>query len=363
MVEQLKGSAPLFHPGWRKENGKDGPELKQWYKEAKEATVYAQVRRLIFELEASSPTVHELCVREGLEEKSDAALQKTLLTPKERKPTAAASKTIVSTVKSFVADSRAPFGGHAPSAPVAEDSDLTPQRPAALLVPKRSPAVDPTQAAAARKRRLDELAGLQQKQQRVVKQQRLQKQLDRSSQGRREPPEETGAASAAALSSGAAASSAPPERKRLVKGAPMSAGAGAGGSSGGATSAPSAPAEHPEHDAPWDSSTNAQAQIGRRLQLYWGGDRKWFKGTITKFNTLTWAAFISYEDGDVKVIPSPRRVRWSLRPACCPALLPASRNAPSSTRSRRRPRPFAVAPHVRGALRVARRQGADGQRG
>ena len=95
MVEQLKGSAPLFHPGWRKENGKDVPELKQWYKEAKEATVYAQVRRLIFELEASSPTVHELCVREGLEEKSDAALQKTLLTPKERKPTAAASKTIV----------------------------------------------------------------------------------------------------------------------------------------------------------------------------------------------------------------------------------------------------------------------------
>ena len=298
MVEELKGKS-LFHASWRKEHGKDGPELKRWFKEAKEATGYDQVRRLIFELEASSPAVHKLCMEYGLEEQSEAALRKTLLPPKERRSATGASKTIMSAVRSFVADTRAPAGGHAPSVPIAEEPQSTPQRSLSAVeaAPKHSPAQDPAEAAAARKRKLDRLAEQQRQQQRAAKQQRLQKQLERSSDSQPEEP----AAEAVAVASASTSAAAVPERKRLVKSASVVTEADGGSKPGATSAAVGPPAEHPEYDEPWNSSTNAKAQIGRRLQLYWGGDRKWFKGRVERFNTATWAAYIHYDDGDVKV--------------------------------------------------------------
>jgi hypothetical protein len=66
----------------------------------------------------------------------------------------------------------------------------------------------------------------------------------------------------------------PLDRRRLSKGA-----------------APSIP-------PPWDTVQNANATLGRSVRLWWGGDRRWYKGEITFVNPTKRTVCIAYTDGE-----------------------------------------------------------------
>lgn len=53
---------------------------------------------------------------------------------------------------------------------------------------------------------------------------------------------------------------------------------------------------------PFDTVAHAQATVGRRIRLWWGGERPpcFYRGEITKINPKTGAAFVVYDDDDRK---------------------------------------------------------------
>ncbi|KOO30015.1 edm2-like protein1 [Chrysochromulina tobinii] len=51
---------------------------------------------------------------------------------------------------------------------------------------------------------------------------------------------------------------------------------------------------------PWDRLEYANAQVGRRVRLYWGGNHMWFKGKIKRVNPKAHTVLILYSDGDEK---------------------------------------------------------------
>jgi len=51
---------------------------------------------------------------------------------------------------------------------------------------------------------------------------------------------------------------------------------------------------------PWDRLEYANAQVGRRVRLYWGGNHMWYKGKIKRVNPKTHTVLIQYSDGDEK---------------------------------------------------------------
>ena len=64
-------------------------------------------------------------------------------------------------------------------------------------------------------------------------------------------------------------------------------------------------------DPPWNTLEGVRSTIGRRVRLYWGGDRKWYKGRITQINEKKHTVFIRYDDGDTKWHPMwTERFEW-----------------------------------------------------
>ena len=51
-------------------------------------------------------------------------------------------------------------------------------------------------------------------------------------------------------------------------------------------------------DAPWTSLQEARTTVGRRVRLWWGGDRKWYKGKIVLVHPTSRHVFIKYDDHD-----------------------------------------------------------------
>ena len=51
-------------------------------------------------------------------------------------------------------------------------------------------------------------------------------------------------------------------------------------------------------DAPWDTLASAQETVGRRVRLYWGGDKKWYNGKIVLVHPTSRQVFIKYDDHD-----------------------------------------------------------------
>ena len=51
-------------------------------------------------------------------------------------------------------------------------------------------------------------------------------------------------------------------------------------------------------DAPWDTLASAQGTVGRRVRLYWGGDKKWYAGKIVLVHPTSRQVFIKYDDHD-----------------------------------------------------------------
>ena len=49
---------------------------------------------------------------------------------------------------------------------------------------------------------------------------------------------------------------------------------------------------------PWSSLSEAQATVGRRVRVYWGGDRRWYGGKIVLIHPTSRQAFIKYDDHD-----------------------------------------------------------------
>ena len=49
---------------------------------------------------------------------------------------------------------------------------------------------------------------------------------------------------------------------------------------------------------PWDTLESAKATVGRRVKLYWGGDRAWYAGCIVLIHPTSRKAFIKYDDHD-----------------------------------------------------------------
>ena len=56
----------------------------------------------------------------------------------------------------------------------------------------------------------------------------------------------------------------------------------------------SAPGIYP----PWDTIEGLRSTIGRRVRVFWAGDRKWFRGKIAQKNRLRHTVYIEYDDGD-----------------------------------------------------------------
>jgi hypothetical protein len=52
--------------------------------------------------------------------------------------------------------------------------------------------------------------------------------------------------------------------------------------------------------APWSHLKSAQRAVGRRLRLYWGGDRKWYSGKVCSVHPRTRAALVQYTDLEEK---------------------------------------------------------------
>ena len=50
------------------------------------------------------------------------------------------------------------------------------------------------------------------------------------------------------------------------------------------------------------SDAEARQMIGKRLKLYWSGDRRWFKGEIVRFRCKRGERMhtVQYDDGDVE---------------------------------------------------------------
>ena len=51
-------------------------------------------------------------------------------------------------------------------------------------------------------------------------------------------------------------------------------------------------------DAPWCSLAEARKTVGRRVRLYWGGDRRWYAGRVVLVHPTTLQVFIKYDDHD-----------------------------------------------------------------
>ena len=51
-------------------------------------------------------------------------------------------------------------------------------------------------------------------------------------------------------------------------------------------------------DPPWDTLASAQETVGRRVRLYWGGDKKWYAGKIVLVHPTSRQVFIKYDDHD-----------------------------------------------------------------
>ena len=49
---------------------------------------------------------------------------------------------------------------------------------------------------------------------------------------------------------------------------------------------------------PWSSLSEAQSTVGKRVRVYWGGDRKWYCGKIVLVHPTSRQVFIKYEDHD-----------------------------------------------------------------
>ena len=53
------------------------------------------------------------------------------------------------------------------------------------------------------------------------------------------------------------------------------------------------------------------AVVGRRVEVWWDGDRQWFSGRIAKFTARTGRHLIAYDDGDEETVDLKRqRLRW-----------------------------------------------------
>ena len=53
------------------------------------------------------------------------------------------------------------------------------------------------------------------------------------------------------------------------------------------------------------------AVVGRRVEVWWDGDRQWFPGRIAKFTARTGRHLIAYDDGDEETVDLKRqRLRW-----------------------------------------------------
>ena len=55
-----------------------------------------------------------------------------------------------------------------------------------------------------------------------------------------------------------------------------------------------------EGSAPWEDLHDLRMTLGRKVKVFWGDDRRWFRGIITNINEQNHKVFISYDDGDVK---------------------------------------------------------------
>ena len=102
-------------------------------------------------------------------------------------------------------------------------------------------------------------------------------------------------------------SSAAGVRKRLVKGAPPRGVAPPSASSQPATSSRSATVVNPvvQQGVAWRDATPMTLEEvkrckGAKLEVWWSGDRTWFRGKIVDINETSLAVFIKYEDGDWK---------------------------------------------------------------
>ena len=51
-------------------------------------------------------------------------------------------------------------------------------------------------------------------------------------------------------------------------------------------------------DSPWSTLAEAQETVGRRVKLYWGGDKKWYAGKIVLVHPTSRQCFIKYDDHD-----------------------------------------------------------------
>ena len=40
--------------------------------------------------------------------------------------------------------------------------------------------------------------------------------------------------------------------------------------------------------------------VGSRVRVWWGGDKKWYRGRVTKYDAALLVHFVSYDDGDKK---------------------------------------------------------------
>ena len=291
--EWPKGNA-LFRPDWDTQ----GVSFKQWHSASRGVQSFDQLRQLILDLAASRREL--LIVTEPV-----TANFGLLVAPKSRPAIKSP------TPHPAGSSSAAP---PAPGGEMVEASSPSPPRRGPVGVPSPSRLMRVASAAkssvsdeeqiAQRKRKLDLLVVQQQRQRQQQreweKEQNQQLRLKRKLLMR---PDEVAPAPAGdevqeppppPQQQQQEQQQPPPERKRLIKGAVAQV-------KGAVTQvAAKVSVEHPEHPPPWDSLEHAQAMVGKRLQLYWGGDRRWFKGTIAKFNPHTWAVFIRYDDGDVK---------------------------------------------------------------
>ena len=49
---------------------------------------------------------------------------------------------------------------------------------------------------------------------------------------------------------------------------------------------------------PWTSLQEARTTVGRRVRLWWGGDRRWYAGRIVLVHPTSRHVFIKYDDHD-----------------------------------------------------------------
>ena len=54
----------------------------------------------------------------------------------------------------------------------------------------------------------------------------------------------------------------------------------------------------PPLEPPWSSLEEARATVGKRVRIFWGGDRKWYAGRIVLVHPTSRQVFIKYDDRD-----------------------------------------------------------------